>query len=273
MNKRIKLVLPSVGLLVIFLCLFCCVSPVFGVNQNGVRYSDITLSSASTNELIYYTSKTVLAKNQTQNYVPKYQPIGSLTNSCGAIAGAMMVSFYDKYFENLIPGYTSYYPQNGNYKIADKIVIPNLINQLYTLMRTNVDDVGVSQSDFQNGLKSYIQQRGYAASYTSIISGGNINYQQYVNAIDANKPIILFSNPCDIYVLGYSDGYDKLTNISITSGHIMIGCGYYQIRYDNNGTVTTETLLLVATGKPTPSLAYLRLNEAQVNEASILNVA
>ncbi|MDE6075060.1 MAG: hypothetical protein K2G26_01340, partial [Clostridia bacterium] len=69
---------------------------------------------------------------ETINGVPQYT--AQLSNSCGATAGATIVGFYDKYYEDLIPDYTSYYSATGKYRSPDKVYIPALMDELYTLM-------------------------------------------------------------------------------------------------------------------------------------------
>lgn len=117
-------------------------------------YSDIN------SEQIYYTDRQYTYYTTT-NSVPLYEPSGALTNSCGATGGAIVVGFYDKYYENLIPNYTSYYTATGKYKnSSSNTYVSTLMSDLYTLMRTNVDDVGVSESDCRNGLKSMLKTKG-----------------------------------------------------------------------------------------------------------------
>ena len=214
------------------------------------RYNDnaVTLSSDLSNEQVYYTSREYTYYTTT-NGVPLYTPNGDLTNSCGATGGAIIVGFYDKYYENLIPDYTSYYTATGKYKNLNTTPVDNLMVNLYTLMRTNVDDVGVSESDCRNGLKTYVENKGYSLSYTSIKSGSSLNMTACQNAFRNNQPILLFCDQVGVVFVDEYSGYDNITTLAVANQHIMVAYGYYQVRYYNGSTnFRTDTYFDVATG-------------------------
>lgn len=215
------------------------------------RYNDnaVTLASDLSNEQVYYTNREYTYYTTT-NGVPLYEPSGALTNSCGATGGAIVVGFYDKYYENLIPNYTSYYTATGKYKSSSSnTYVSTLMSDLYTLMRTNVDDVGVSESDCRNGLKTYVQNKGYSLSYTSIKSGSSLNMTACQNAFRNNQPILLFCDQVGVVFVDEYSGYDNITTLAVANQHIMVAYGYYQVRYYNGSTnFRTDTYFDVATG-------------------------
>lgn len=216
----------------------------------GGFYGDSETATMSdiTSEQVYYTSKSVDSFS-TDNYVPFYTPNTTLANSCGATGGAIIVGFYDKYYENLIPGYTTYYTANGRYKPVDSTYIPALMVDLYDLMRTNVDDVGVSESDCRNGLRSYVQGKGYSLTYTSIKTGSALNMNACKNAFQNNKPILLFCEEAGVAYIGEASGYDNITTTPIANNHIMVAFGYYQVKYYNgSNNFRTDTYFYVAPG-------------------------
>ena len=196
-----------------------------------------------------------------------------LENACGAVAGAEIVAFYDRYFPDLIPDWTPYYMSNNNYRMQDSVVIPAIIRELYTLMRTNVDDVGVSKSDFISGLNSYITGKGHQISYQSVKGISGINYQQCKNAIDSNKVILLFVSPTTVYTLTEANNYDILQPKKIAGAHIMLAYGYLQMQYYNNsGLFRTDTYLCVSTGRDEFPMAFYRVDAKTTNYAYVINI-
>lgn len=219
--------------------------------QSEKRYYDYTVSvvRATTSEYIQYTSKTD-PETTTAYGMPFYYATGDLTNACGAVAGTEIVGFYDRYYENLIPNYTPYYEMNNRYRMQDNTYIPAVMQDMYTRMRTNVDDVGVSETDCKNGLKSYFTSKGLTLSYSSVKSGSSFSYSLYKQAIDANKPVLLFCTDLGITTVSYGNGEDTITTSTTTGSHIIVGYGYYTLNYYNNGTLfRTENFILAANGQ------------------------
>ncbi len=228
------------------------------------RYYDsvMALSAKSTTETVNYTRKEE-TYIETQNGVPLYYGRTDLANSCGPTGGSIVVGYYDKYYEELIPNYTGYYPASGKYKRMDTTYIPALIGDLYTLMRTNVDDVGVSESDCLNGLKSYVQSKGRSISYSSVKSGSSLNTTAYLNSLQNNKPVLLFCDQVGIVMFGGDSTSDVIYEDTIANKHIMVGFGYYQIKYYNGNTnFRTDTYLRAACGLFSYSDGFVKLSSS-----------
>lgn len=105
--KQLNVKLISILLAIIFLIISC--SSIFNIytNSNQVnRYSayadSIALTSTDKIETISYSTKET-STMETVNGVPSYRQISGLSNACGATSGAIVVGFYDKYYEDLIP--------------------------------------------------------------------------------------------------------------------------------------------------------------------------
>lgn len=238
------------------------------------RYVDAPAIVAYADTTINFTRKDDTEYNRTEGGVPQYESLNELTNSCGAVAGAEIVAFYDKQFSELIPNWVSYYPKTGKYRLQDTTYVPAVMREMYTLMRTNVDDVGVNENDFKNGLKTYINNRGYNVSYQNVVSGSSIDFTACKQAIDNNKVIALLAKAGDVYQISNGANYDSLTTTTITGAHIMVAYGYQQISYyNNNGLFRTDTYLEVATGWPSPTTAYYKINPHKLNAAYIINIS
>ena len=238
------------------------------------RYGEVEIQATKAGEKISYTYRDDSVANYTDGGCPKYYQINGLTNACGAVAGSMIVGFNDKYYPNLIQNWESVYASSGKYRLQDSVYIPNLMRELYTLMRTNVDDVGVSESDFKNGLKTYINNHGYNISYQNVKNGKDLNFDLCKNAIDNNKVIALLAYPGDIYEIAIGTNSDTIVSYNIDGAHIMLAYGYYQVKYYNEkGLFRTDTYLEIATGLSIMKNALYKINPHNLSSAYIINIS
>lgn len=224
-------------------------------------YPDLMTCEVTTEEI--YCTNRVESEATTSYDVPFYYATGDLTNCCGAVAGAIIVGFYDRYYTDLIPNWTPYYSANFKYKRADGTYVPAVMQELYTLMRTNVDDVGVSQADCKSGLQTYFSNRNYTLSYSSIESNSVFNFSLYQQSIAANKPVILFCNNVTVCDLGYTSSTGIALEISmpISGGHIVIGYGYTTVNYYSGDTIfRSDTFLKVSNGRSDLDDAYIKID-------------
>lgn len=260
MAKRLKKnIVAMIALLMSAVCIWQVSSIAFADEE--VRYTNGGISLYSSAEYVYYKTRTQLDYNITPGMAPTYIATGTYTNACGAIAGANTIGFFDKYVEDLIPGWQSYFPANGRYKPEDKVFIPAVIAELYTLMRTNVDDVGVSETDFLNGLQEFVELRDKNITYTSLYNSGTVNYVGCKASIDAGKPILVFMDPTDMVGISQENGFDYITYVGISSAHIALAFGYERIQYVlTNGSLETRTYLIVSTGLSGQSIAYIDIS-------------
>lgn len=224
-------------------------------------YPDRETRDTYTSEVIPCTNM-IETETVTQYRMPLYYATGELTNCCGPVGGAIVVGFYDRYYPDLIAGWTPYYPATNRYKRADTTYVPAVMRELYTLMRTNVDDVGVSQADCKAGLQQYFSSKNRSLSYSSIESNSAFNYDLYKQAINANKPVLLFCNNVTISKPSFSQQNQNTTfaHQSIPGGHIVVGYGYSTINYYSGNTVTrTDHFILVSSGRSSLPDAYINV--------------
>ncbi len=240
--------------------------------EDEVRYVDAQVISTISSETIYFTSRDVNL-NTTDGKAPFFASAGVGENSCGAVAGAEIVAFYDKYYPNLIPNWESYMPSNGKYKFQDDEHILPLMQELYDLMQINVQGHGVSEAEFKTGLTKYFNNHGYSLGYQNVKSGSGLNFNSCVSAIDNNKIIVLFTTVGDLYFYNVGSSQDTISTYSVTGNHIMIAYGYVEVKYYNDtGLFRTERMLLVATGWGGLSTAYYKINPSNLEAAYMLNV-
>lgn len=256
-----KLYFKKITSIALLLVLIICIIPVSVAKANEENrycgYGSTLSTQESTTEIINFTNRVPITY-QTVNGVPKYNQISDLSNACGAIAGAMVVGFYDKYYEELIPDYKTYVG-SGTYRGRDSVYIPKLMRELYTLMRTNIDDVGVSETDCLNGLKSYVEGKGRTLTYTNVRYVNHINETTYTNAINNNHPVLLFCSKMDLYSFSLGENQDKIICTTYTGGHVAVGYGVAIMNYYNGDTIfRTDRYISVATGLGI-SMGYLKI--------------
>ena len=269
MKKLIYVVL--VLILLTSVSVFGAWAPV--VEEAEIRYADAPIVSTAASTQIYYTSRDIVEERRTDGGAPLYDSGEGYTNACGPLTGTAIVAFYDKYYPNLIPGWESYFPASGKYRSQGSSYVSSVLSELYTLMQTNVNGDGVSESEFKTGLKTYITNHGYSASYTSVKSGSSLNYSACKAAIDSNKVIALFIKPGVVYGLSEYSDHDTLTESTISGNHIMYAFGYLQIKYYNStGLFRTETFLEVSVGRISPSVAYFKVDSSNLEAAYVVNV-
>ena len=250
LNIRIK------AILFVLLCVPFCGAWTVAAEEPETRYTGGELISTYATETISYVSKEI-EEITTANNAPSYHSIDDMTNGCGAVAGATVVGFYDKYYNNLITGWDSYY-STGRYKAQEYTYVSALLKDLYARMKTNQVQPGVSENDFKDGLKSYINSKGYNINYSSLGKGNGFDYNAFKSAIKNNEVTALFVQPSNIYLLSYSSSGNKDTVASstISGNHIMVAYGYYEVKYTLTNGTRTDKYLMVSTGYVTGLALY-----------------
>ncbi|MDE7406389.1 MAG: hypothetical protein K2M89_05915 [Clostridiales bacterium] len=227
-------------------------------NQAEDRYVGGELIATYASETISYVSKEVVEDISTVKGTPEYSAVSGMQNGCGAVAGAIIVGFYDKYYGNLIPDWDSYY-STGTYRMQNGTYVQTLLFDLYDRMQTNVIAEGVSESEFKNGLKSYVVDHGYNIQYTSLGTGNGFNYSAFKTAVTNNEPTVLFVRPSTLYFCQAHSNEDYIITSNISGNHIMVAYGYYEVKYTLSNGTRTDKYLHVATGLSGDSTALYKV--------------
>ena len=210
-------------------------------------------------ETIYYATK------ETNSYsikgeIPSYQR-QSDNSGCAVVAGTEIIGYYDRFCEELIPNYKTYI-QIGSvikYRIVS-IQTEAVMEELYTLMETDVGTGGTTYDGFHKGMKSYVNNHGYSYSTEDL---GNLDFNKYKTAVENNKPVALFLLNYSFAVTGEDNGSSEVIKSKHnTIAHVVVGCGYKVDTYYNaNGQViATRTYLKVASGLNFYEITYLCLD-------------
>lgn len=272
MKKKTLLTLFVMGVLTA--SNFCATGAlVASASSEESKYCNTGGSFVEESETIIYARKDKVEYNIASK-VPDYAP-HNFTTGCANIAGSIIISYYDRFCEELIPDCTTYYKfgnaiiyKSGNEK-NDAVT-----DTLYTLMGTDVGGAGTTFSGFQQGMNSYVSSHGYTYSTESL---GTIDMNKYISAVKSNKPVALFLGNYSLKSTGEDSGSVEVINSKHSSvAHVVVGYGYKIDYYYNsaNALIATRTYLRIASGHVTFGLCYLCLDgKSQVNEAVAVNIS
>lgn len=226
-----------------------------------------------------YDHKEVQLHRINTTYPEFYNTNNALTNTCANIAGANIVGFYDRYYDELIPdstagvvrpnGYT-YYPMSLNRTQKQAV-----IDELYVSMGTNTVQPGTSQPDFEEGLADYVTSRSRNISYSSVMTNGVLDQTKYSAQFAAGYPVALFLSGYNVTVIMDSNGTISITQYNYTGNHIMVAFGYEIITYydANNNVIRSYTLMVVASGSSLVKGYYVLNEGGSVNAAEAVIIS
>ena len=225
----------------------------------------------------YYGSDNFIEQAQTISYstkstesytipydLPNYFGRVNEVTGCANNAGACIIGYYDRFYENLIPNYKSYV-QIGNairYRTGTTEVF-DLVEELYMLMGTDVNHLGTTFSEFQAGMLQYVANKGYTYSTTNLFVNGSFNIQNYKSAVQNGKPIALFMTGFALLnEITETTNMDTVLSGYSAAAHVMVGCGYKIDKYYNSNGVIQDmrTYLKVASGSNIYGIGYLNIN-------------
>lgn len=158
----------------------------------------------------------------------------------------------------MIPNYKTYI-QIGSairYK-AENSDMQQVVSTLHSLMGTDGNQAGTTYNGFQSGMKSYVNNHGYAYSVEDV---GNSNIEKYKSAVESNKPVALFLSSYSMLVNCTTlNSKDTLVSNSCSIAHVEVGCGYRIDTYYNasNQVIMEKIYLKVASGLSEFNISYL----------------
>lgn len=241
-------------------------------NFDETRYGgngELTFSSRT----ISYATKKIVEEYQIPFGLPRYY--GENDKSvCANVSGAIVIGYYDRFCENLIPDYKTYQKRLSiiTYKNLNARIL-TLIDELKGFMQGN-NPAGATFNEYKKGLNNYCLNAGYTYRDESVFASNKLSMQKYKSAIDDKKPVAVFLN--SFKLLGITESADKIT-ISEGQGdftHIVTCYGYYKCEYyDKNGKkVYTADCLKVATGYKNEAYYFLSVADS-TNIQNAISVA
>lgn len=257
--------------------------------NNGLTLSDEAVELMSENAVYgasgimpLATSKVTIAfKSKDKNeYLMSIQPptydASPYIGACACIAGANIIGYYDRYYENLIPDFEPGYLFMGVAYMyyGQKSVVTEVIKQLYSDMGTTSS--GTSQTQFVNGMSKYCSRAGYNFGYTSLMSGGKLNYSNAIKYMEQyNQPIALFLSGFNVASISEGDSQDGYGYFYDNTNHVMVGFGYRYVTYTySNGSTETFNFIYVSSGIGNSPAGYFNTNfsNSTLNDALAINI-
>ena len=236
------------------------------VVTDGGSYEDI-------NEYVFYdhvVNTTVINPNG----IPCYFASG-MSNACAVTAGGIVVGYFDKFYEELIPNHTGYiFAGDFTYGPQDDEV-DAMHRDL--AQRMGLDSQGTTVSGYVNGLGSYIRSKDRSPSIISAYNYNNLDLEACMDALEQGKLVTLFMNGFSVVPFGgvYTEnGFDTIMNIVFTGRHAVTAYGYmlldYYDYYDN--LIQSDIYFYCYTGLSMDK-GYIRLSRyTTVEDAYVINI-
>ena len=283
---------------IVALCLMCSFFAVFAVNTNGniacayesneKYYGDISYSDnyigKSEMETIHFSTRNVVYDRVNLTFPDCYNTNDSLSNACANVAGANIINYYDRFFDNLIPDYVSgrivkenyiFYPMRTNINKKQAV-----INTLYTYMRTGIDYQGTTQAMYKQGLAQYVNEKGRNITYNTVLTNNSFDINKFISQIKMGHPVILYLSGFNLTTILFNEKSDILNKcIYDNSAHIVIAYGYQIVDYfdDAGKLITSKVYIEIASGIQTAistgqNFFYVLGNNGVLDDAEAVNV-
>lgn len=225
-------------------------------------------------ETISYARKDSSDEGHIKYQVPNYTVSANKT-SCASTAGAILIGYYDRFYEELVPNYTTYYTLGTAIVYKGLSFETQAVNdELYDLMETDVGGAGTTFNGFQKGMQKYVSNHGYTYTTASI---GTIDFEKYKQSINSGKPVALFlENFTFWWDVKTKEGSETLITRYTGVPHVAIGCGYLVETYynANNQQIAQRTYLKVASGLFEYGISYLCLDgKSKIVQAISVSIA
>lgn len=211
-------------------------------------------------ESINYAWKDSSEEGHIKYDLPNYSVSADKT-SCASTAGTILIAYYDRFYEDLIPNFTPYYSLGSAIVYKGPSYESTAVNdELYDRMGTDTNGAGTTFNGFQTGMHSYVSNKGFTYATSSV---GTVNLEQYKASINSGKPVAIFLKTFSMLrgEIG-TDTRDDIKTHYIAVPHVAVGCGYKVVKYydSNNQLITQRTYLKVASGTFEYGISYLCLD-------------
>ena len=221
-------------------------------------------------ETVSYATRNISSYSIQYDLPNYYGPVGT---TCASTAGTVLVAYYDRFYENLIPDFQVYYSFGSRivYKSTSENII-NVANQLYDLMGGEREHLGTTYSEFQDGMATYVSNKGLTYSTTTMFTNGSFDFEKYKTSVENGKPVALFLNGFAFMIdLTTSDNVDTIESDYSNTAHVVVGCGYQQYKYYNAAgqEIDDRVYLKVATSLNSYQIGYLNINSWTVIDHAI----
>ena len=193
-----------------------------------------------------YTVSSVYMNRMTPLYEGSY-----LVNSCAPVAGISILGYHDVNKDNLIPNFTAGYEYEGEfYYSGQNKQVDYVLEDLYDSMGTNTTGPGTTESQFINGLTSYVTGQGYNITFNSC--GSTFNKDTAISYLNNQIPIVMFLNTYVYYddvCVSMVETSGRMYRLTSPNGHVVSVFGYREYNFYSNGSIfRTDRYMVVSFG-------------------------
>jgi len=248
-----------------------------------ISYSDSYIGKSET-ETINYATKNIVSYNRVNITFPEcYNTNDNLENACANVAGANIINYYDRFFDDFIPDYVSGRIVKDNYVYYPMRIDINkkqtVINTLYTYMRTGLDYPGTTQAMYKQGLKQYVNEKGRNITYSTVFANNKFDINLFVSQIQMGHPVVLYMSGFNLTSINHNTNQDILNKcIYDNAAHIAVAYGYQKVEYFNNegALIASKVYIEVASGIQVIATMgqyyYILGNNGVLDDAEAVNV-
>ena len=202
---------------------------------------------------------------QSSGRIPSYIDQQNRLTACGPVAGGNVVGFYDIVYADLIPDFASGFNNNGLYvffPMRGSTQVQEVIDELYTKMKTDQGQSGTTKNNCLNGLEEYFDDHGLDFTTEGLMSGSNPNYSKLRAHVQSKNVALAFLSGYQ-FITTLNIGDDQITfEANVTNAtHIVALYGYREIVLIEDGVQKTEYFLMVASGITDYITCYIRVND------------
>ena len=215
-----------------------------------------------TSETIDYAQRSITQNDINATY-PCYYSNNDGLGDCVAVAGASVIGYFDRFYENLIPDFTPGYGQSGAYMYLDA---DQKVNVLIDDLLERMNDAGsITAAEFRSGMTSYINDQDYYVSFYSCMTGNSVDFSKIKSRINMGLPVVILTlNYLATEFYNVTEEKVNLTNYYCPSNHAMAGYGYQEITYTfSNGSKRTDQYIKVHVNNALTS-AYLNIAQSDI---------
>ena len=239
---------------------------------NPVAYEQTeALDAVWETKQITYSARTITKSHLMALMYPSFN-FSPAVGSCGCIAAANVLGFFDRYYEELIPDHDAGVPYADTYLYnpEDSAVI-KVIRTLYEYMGT--EHVGTTEDEFIDGIKRYCNEKGRSISFSSCMSSKSFDFVSAQHKMEANQPIILFLSGYNIVELSSKDNTDEMYYRVSEANHIMITFGYSVVTYTTSSGNVTYDFIDVSSGLSGNTCTLFDIHyKTNINDALAVNI-
>jgi len=270
MNKRKIIFFPALAVLITIALFntpeaFANASTPENEYDDEIRYGGSAELSVTT-QTFTFDQQVVSEDCEIKYGLPDYR--GDLGSSCCAnVAGAILIGYYDRFNENLIPNYKTYkkFGSNLTYKSQDD-TINTLISDLRKVMQGNGQ--GATFSEFTAGMTTFVKRAGYSYTQQSVMKNNSPDPAKIKSAIAEDKPVALFLINYTFIQLQESGSTLTVTNATCNITHVLACYGYKEIKYYyQNKLVYTAKLLKIESGLTSENYKFASLTQSSFGNA------